>query len=79
MSRYQVKLAKIDIAHAYRNVAVHPADWHLLGMEWEGKTYLDKALPFGFRSAPKMFIVISDTLEWVLIQHGVFSCLHNGY
>ena len=34
------KLAKIDITHAYRNIAVHPADWHLLGMEWEGKTYV---------------------------------------
>ena len=69
-------LAKIDIAHAYRNIPVHPADRHLLGMEWEGKIYLDTALPFGLRSAPKLFSAVSDTLEWILTQHGVSSCLH---
>ena len=28
-------LAKIDIAHAYRNIPVHPQDRHLLGMMWD--------------------------------------------
>lgn len=70
------KLAKIDIAHAYRNIPVHPRDWHLLGMEWEGRTYIDKALPFGLRSAPKIFSAVSDTFEWILSQNGVSACLH---
>jgi hypothetical protein len=43
------RLAKIDIAHAYRNVPVHPADRHLLGMQWKGGVYVDTALPFGLR------------------------------
>ncbi len=70
------ELAKIDIAHAYRNVPVHPADRHLLGMMWEGKTYIDSVLPFGLRSAPKIFCAISDALEWILFAKGVSACLH---
>ena len=37
-------LAKIDIKHAYRNIPVHPADHHLLGMLWKNE---DMVLPFG--------------------------------
>ena len=49
------KLAKIDIAHAYRNVPVHPADRPLLGMQWKDGIYIDTTLPFGLRSTPKIF------------------------
>jgi hypothetical protein len=45
-------IAKCDIRQAYRNVSVHPEDRHLLGMQFEGKTYVDTALLFGLRSAP---------------------------
>ena len=70
------QLAKIDIAHAYHNVPVHPADRHLLGMQWDDKVYIDTALPFGLRSAPKIFCALSDMLEWILLQAGISSCLH---
>lgn len=70
------KLAKIDIAHAYRNVPVHPTDRCLLGMQWGDGVYVDAALHFGLHSAPKIFSAISDTLEWVLRQKGISSCLH---
>lgn len=69
-------LAKIDIAHAYRNVPVHPTDRYLLGMRWKEGTYVDTALPFGLRSAPKIFCALSDALEWILLQAGITSCLH---
>ena len=48
-------LAKFDIASAYRVVPVHPVDRMLLGMKWRGDLYVDGALPFGLRSAPKQF------------------------
>ena len=35
-------LAKLDIQSAYRIVPVHPADRWLLGMSWNGQTYIDK-------------------------------------
>ena len=40
-------MAKVDIRQAYRAVPVHPADRDLLGMIWQGKLFIDAALPFG--------------------------------
>ena len=48
-------MAKVDIKNAYRLLPVHPEDRLLLGMEWQGQVYVDTALPFGLRSAPKIF------------------------
>ena len=70
------QLAKLDIAHAYRNVPIHPQDRPLLGMEWEGKLYIDTVLPFGLRSAPKVFSALADSLEWILIHQGITHCIH---
>ena len=69
-------LAKLDVKSAFRIVPVHPADRHLLGMEWEGQLYIDNSLPFGLRSAPKIFNAIADALEWILRQHGVSNIWH---
>ena len=69
-------LAKIDIAQAYRNVPIHPADRSLLGMMWEGSIYADKTLPFGLRSAPKIFSALADALEWILLERGLTNILH---
>ncbi len=65
------QLAKIDIRSAYRIVSVHPDDRWLLGMSWEGALYVDTALPFGLRSAPKTLNVVADTVEWIARQQGV--------
>ena len=48
-------LAKVDIKSAYRLVPVHPEDRLLLGMAWDGAVFVDTILPFGLRSAPKIF------------------------
>ncbi len=64
-------LTKIDIESAYRIVPVHPEDRGLMGMEWEGKRYIDLALPFGLRSAPKIFNVLGDALQWMLEKEGI--------
>ena len=63
-------LAKLDIKLAYRNVSVHPGDRYLLGIQWKGKTYVDTCLPFGLRSAPKLFNAVADALEWVIVNEG---------
>ena len=71
-----IMLAKFDIASAYRMVPVHPVDRLLLGMLWRGKLYVDRALPFGLRSAPKLFTAVADDLLWIMGQHGVTEALH---
>ena len=69
-------LAKVDIKNAYRNVPIHPDDRWLMGMLWEGGLYIDTALPFGLRSAPKIFTALADALEWVVRQEGVDFIIH---
>jgi hypothetical protein len=70
------KLAKFDIASAYRVVPVSPDDRMLLGILWRGMLYVVGALPFGLRSAPKLFTAVADGLLWVMGRHGVSNALH---
>ena len=69
-------LAKLDLESAYRMLPVHPEDRPLLGMKWKGQVYVDKALPFGLRSAPKIFSAMADGLMWIMGNHGVEWGLH---
>ena len=64
-------LAKLDIRSAYRLIPVNPQDRHLLGIEWRGARYADGSLPFGLRSAPKIFSAVADALQWVMLDSGV--------
>ena len=41
-------LAKTDVESAFRLIPVHPDDYELLGMKWEGRYYYDKVLLFGY-------------------------------
>ena len=58
-------LSKMDTCSAYRTVPVHPKDRWLLGMQWNRKLFVDTVLPFGLRSAPKLFTAMADAVEWV--------------
>ena len=69
-------LAKIDIQSAYRVIPVHPQDRTLLGMKWQGNVYVDATLPFGLRSAPKIFNAVADALEWIVHNRGVRFVMH---
>ena len=69
-------LAKIDIESAYRLIPVHPEDCPLQAMEWHGDLYVDPMLPFGLRSAPKIFNAVADALEWHIRQRGVRHIFH---
>ena len=69
-------LVKIDIQSAFRLLPVHLADRHLLLMKWNGKIYVDTCLPFGLCAAPKLFNILADLLEWIVITKGVSHILH---
>ena len=69
-------LAKLDLMEAYRAVPVHPMDQHLLAMKWGGVVYIDRALPFSLRSAPKIFSALTDAMLWILHSRGVQFALH---
>ena len=55
-------LAKVDIKHAYWNIPIHPDDRWLFGMVGEDALFIDIALPFGLRSAPKIFNAVADAV-----------------
>ncbi len=63
-------IAKADVKAAYRNIPVHPRDRWLLGVKWEGETFVDGTLPFGLRSAPLLFTAVGDAMEWIATQRG---------
>ena len=67
---------KVDIKEANRMVPVNPDDQLLLAIEWANRIYIDTALPFGLRSAPKFFSAVADAIQWILQHHGVSNLLH---
>ena len=70
------ELVKIDLKNAYRILPIHPNDRQFLGISWEGHVYIDQCLPFGLRSAPKIFTAFADSLAWILHSRGVRYLLH---
>ena len=66
----------MDIESAYRLVPVHPHDRSLLGLRLGDNVYIDPMLPFGLRSAPKIFTAIADALEWCLKSAGIAHVHH---
>ena len=53
-------MAKLDLKEAYRVVPVHPSYQRFLGVRWKGVTHIDRVLPSGLRSAPKLFSALID-------------------
>ena len=40
-------------------------------MQWENQLFIDPVLPFGLRSAPKIFSAVADALCWHLHEAGI--------
>ena len=58
-------MMKRDLKSAFRHIPVNPLDYWLLIFEWEGNFYVDMFLPFGLRTAPRIFNLFSEALHWV--------------
>lgn len=43
---------------------------------WEDKVYMDNVLPFGLRSAPKIFSAVADAAQWIMLAKGMGNLLH---
>ena len=59
-----------------RLTVVHPQDRPLQAIQWDGRIYIDPMLPFGLRSAPKIFNAVADALNWYLQQSGTPIVFH---
>ena len=69
-------LAKVDIESAYRLIPVHPQDRPLQAVVWDSQIFIDPMLPFGLRSAPKIFNAVADALNWYFHQCGIPNIHH---
>ena len=70
------QIAKIDIKSAYRLIPVCAYDRKWLGMRWKDQVFVDGMLPFGLRSAPKIFNALADALEWIVGKRNVKLIFH---
>lgn len=59
-------VAKTDIENAYKQVAIHPTDFKLLGFRIGNDYYYDKLLPFGLSYSCILFEKFSIALQWIL-------------
>ena len=62
-------MAKCDVEEAFRQMPVHPSDYHLLGFTWMGKVYFDKRLAMGCASSCQIFERFSRALQWIISKH----------
>ena len=69
-------LSRSDIKQVYCQILVNPQDQPLLGMHWQGSVLVDAVLPFGLRSAPLIFSVVADALEWIVHRRRVDHIFH---
>ena len=69
-------MAKTDVKSAFRIVPIHPGDRELLGLNWNDSLFIDTTLPFGLRSAPKIFNAIADAAQFIGIQEGIRFMTH---
>ena len=58
----RVLLAKIDIARAFRNLRIDPADTFKCGLKWQNKYYLDISAAFGWVHGSAVFQLTSDAI-----------------
>lgn len=49
-------MAKTDIKSAFCIIPIHPTDFELVGMKWDGCYYYDKALPMGCSTSCSIFV-----------------------
>ena len=60
-------MAKRDIKSAFCLLPIHPGDFHLLGICFQNKFYIDKCLPMGCKISCKLFEEFSTFLNWLVI------------
>ena len=75
--RRDIWLIKLDVAAAYKQIAVRPEDWHLLGFRWLEEYFTDHSLPFGLRSSCRLWDLIASALEYMFRKHlGIHVVVH---
>ena len=66
-----VLLSKIDVSRAFRNLRVDPGDFDVLGMKWQGNSYLDISMPMGIKMGSALCQRTTDVIRHVMTSRDV--------
>ena len=58
-------MSKGDVESAFRIVPIQPQDWHLLGIHFNRRFYINICLPFGASISCAIFKNIGNLLQWI--------------
>ena len=57
---------KVDVARAFRNLRVDPVDAVKFGISWEGRSYVDLSVAFGWTHGSASFQMASDAIVFIM-------------
>ena len=66
-----VVLFKVDVARAFRNLRVDPANALKFGIKWADAFYVDLAIAFGWTHGSGAFQILSDAIAFIMAKKGV--------
>ena len=58
----------VDAQDAYVRVPIHPSEWGLLGIKFNGRIFIMTCLPFGLASSCRIYERFADGIEWVVVH-----------
>ena len=64
-------LFKVDVARAFRNLHVDPADCIKLGIKWQGSYFIDGSVTFGCVHGTVAFQICSESIAFMMKKLGV--------
>ena len=68
---------KIDIADAFKQLAIKPSQWPFYCVKWKQVYYVFVMLAFGCRSSPWLFDTISQAICWIASNsYGIKTIFH---
>jgi len=68
---------KADIQDAFKLLPIKPSLWPFYGVKWNDNYYFFVRLPFGSRSSPKLFDLLSQAIVWIAEHnYGIPKMLH---
>jgi hypothetical protein len=68
-----IKIFKVDLARAFRQLYVDPFDIKYLGLQWKGQFYVAVSVPFGYRNGTLACVRVTDAFRYILAKKGIFD------
>ena len=58
-------VAVLDLADAWKQARIHPKDRWMLAWSYDGRFFIENALPFGFGPAVRIFTWLDACISWI--------------